>query len=113
MKTRILNLREERHILQAALAAAIGTTQSTISKIETGHITPDAGMIIQLSKYFNVSSDYILCLSEERMGFEYYLNNNFQFSEFIADFNKLTIKQKEYAHIFVLLMQGKNTDFVP
>lgn len=39
---------------------------ATINRLQTGKIqNPSAEAIIKLAKYFNVSADYLLCLTEE------------------------------------------------
>jgi ribosome-binding protein aMBF1 (putative translation factor) len=64
---RIKHLREEQNISQWQLAVAIcnNVNSSTISHWEVGVTTPNARYIIRLAKYFNVSADYILGLTEE------------------------------------------------
>ncbi len=64
MKTRIKELRLEKNYTQEALAAKAGVNQTALSRIECGLTLPDAGLLIQLSEIFQVSTDYILCLSE-------------------------------------------------
>lgn len=63
MKTRIQELREEKNISQTYLALQVGTTQATLSKIENGTSTPDAALVVLLAKFFHVSVDYLLCVS--------------------------------------------------
>lgn len=52
MKTRIQELREEKNLSQTNLALKIGTTQATLSKIENGTSTPDAGLVILIADFF-------------------------------------------------------------
>lgn len=60
----IRDLRKERHITQEQLAAAINTTQDTISLWELNKSCPDAFFIVKLAKYFSVSADYLLGLQD-------------------------------------------------
>ncbi len=60
----IRDLRKERHITQEQLAAAINTTQDTISLWELNKSCPDAFYIVKLCKYFCVSADYLLGLQD-------------------------------------------------
>lgn len=54
----------ERKLTGKQLAADIGVTEGTISKILTGlNTNPKSDTIIALAKYFNVSADYLLGLS--------------------------------------------------
>jgi len=61
---RIRELREQRHLNQEGLAQKISASQSTISAYETGDRTPDLEMLIRLSKFFGVSIDYLVSISE-------------------------------------------------
>ena len=72
MKTRIKELRLEKNLTQQTLAKYLGTNQTTLSKIECGLAIPDAMLLISLSNLFHVSTDYILCLSEERLSADYW-----------------------------------------
>ena len=59
------DLMAERKLTGKQLAADIGVTEGTISKILTGlNTNPKSDTIIALSKYFNVSTDYLLGLSD-------------------------------------------------
>ena len=42
-------------------------SQASISKYEVGSAEPDIGTIIKLAEYFNVSTDYLLGVSEVKM----------------------------------------------
>lgn len=66
MKTRIKELRLEKNYTQEALAAKAGINQTALSRIECGLTLPDAGLLIRLSEIFQVSTDYLLCLSDQR-----------------------------------------------
>lgn len=66
MKTRLKELRNTKKITQTALSVNIGCSQNTISRIELGEAVPNAEILIELSKYFNTSVDYILCLTDQK-----------------------------------------------
>ncbi len=59
-------LRLERGITQRELAEALNVVTASISSYETGGNYPSADVLIKLCKYFNVSSDYLLGLSDSR-----------------------------------------------
>ena len=61
---KIRNLREDQDLNQTQLGKAVGMTQRKISYIECGKYEPNIGDIIALCKYFEISSDYLLGLSE-------------------------------------------------
>ena len=60
-------LRCEKGLRQEDLAGAINVSQQTISRIENGMNSIPADILIHLSKYFRVSADYILKLSDARV----------------------------------------------
>ena len=61
---RLYDLRIERGKTQADTAAAAGISASVYNRIEKGGGTPDADSIIKLARYYGVSSDYLLGLSD-------------------------------------------------
>lgn len=60
---RIKDLREDRDLNQAEIAAVIKTTQQQYSKIETGKSDISGEKLILLSEFYDVSVDYILGLT--------------------------------------------------
>lgn len=61
---RLKELRIEKKISQAQLAADTGLTISAISKWEQGQRIPSAMAIITLAKYFHVTTDYLLGVTD-------------------------------------------------
>lgn len=51
---------------QEALADFVGVSQQTISKIEKNKFAISIDLLIALAKYFNVTTDYILEVSDEK-----------------------------------------------
>ena len=60
-------LRCEKGLRQEDLAGEINVSQQTISRIENGMNSIPADILIHLSKFFWVSADYILKLSDTRV----------------------------------------------
>ena len=58
-------LRQSRKITQTKLALDIGVSKQSVSNWENGNILPSIDVLILLSKYFNVSTDYILGLEDK------------------------------------------------
>ena len=58
-------LRIEKKLTQQQLADAIGIKRYNISDWEQGRTEPDISNIILLSKYFDVTTDYLLGLEED------------------------------------------------
>lgn len=77
MRNRIRELRKEYGLKQEELAAKINVSQQTISRIENEENSLPADTLADLAKYFKVSIDYILCLSEYRKTPEYMIEFNY------------------------------------
>ena len=60
----IRDLRKDKGLTQTQLAQKISTTQDTISLWELGKSYPDIINLIKLSKFFGVSTDYMLELKD-------------------------------------------------
>ena len=84
----IRSLREQAGYSQAGLAKKLGVTRSSVNAWDSGLSAPTAVYIIELSKLFHVSSDFILGLdntmqlnlsefSEEEVSILYSLINYF------------------------------------
>ena len=59
-KVRFKKLRNNKKISMDTLATELGTKKSTISMWENSDVIPREEMLIKISKYFNVSIDYLL-----------------------------------------------------
>lgn len=60
LSQKIQTLRKERNLTQEALADQLNVSRQALSKWELGVSTPEADKIVQLSEFFNVSTDYLL-----------------------------------------------------
>lgn len=60
LSEKIVNLRKARNISQEELAEQLGVSRQAVSRWEVGSALPDASNILQLSKLFGVSADYLL-----------------------------------------------------
>ena len=63
---RLIDIREDRDLLQSDIAKILNTTQSQYSLYENGLRTIPIEKLIILSKFYNVSTDYLLGLTNER-----------------------------------------------
>lgn len=63
---RIKELRQEKGVYQADLAKYLGLKQQTISAYENGTNEPDLKTLSKMSKYFDVSIDYLIGRSNVR-----------------------------------------------
>lgn len=66
MSNRIKELRTEKRITQLQLSIALGVTQETISAYEHNCHYPSVSALMEMSKIFNASMDYIMGLSPVR-----------------------------------------------
>lgn len=64
MQNRIRELREDRDLRQIDVAEETGIDQRTLSNYETGKTNPDSYAIIQLAKFYGVSTDYLLGITD-------------------------------------------------
>ena len=62
---RIRDLREDRDLSQREIAKVIQTTQQQYSKIETGKADISGEKLVLLARFYNVSADYILGLTDD------------------------------------------------
>lgn len=62
-KERLRELRNNENISQKNLATKLGISQQLVASWETGRSTPDTDMLVQLAHCFNVTTDYLLGLS--------------------------------------------------
>lgn len=61
---RLKELLEETKTTQTSLAKSIGCTRQAVSLYATGQSTPDIKILLKISEYFNVSTDYLLGKSD-------------------------------------------------
>lgn len=64
MESRIKILREKGGLIQAILATELGITQQTLSKYEKDVNIIKIDVLKRLAEYFNVTTDYLLGLSD-------------------------------------------------
>lgn len=62
---RVRELRERDKLTQGELAARIGTSASTLSRIEKGEIeSPGSDIVVKLARVFRVSTDFLLGITD-------------------------------------------------
>lgn len=64
MQHRLYELRKAKNITQQRLAVDLGVDQASISSYECGKYLPTIEMLLKLSEYFGVSTDYLLGVSD-------------------------------------------------
>lgn len=65
-KGKVRELRDKCDIKQTKLADDIGVSQQTVSRIEGDKLKMSVDTLIRLSKYFEVTTDYLLGISNVR-----------------------------------------------
>ena len=65
MLSNLKDLRKEKNLSQKQMAEKLCISQQTYSDYEKGKTEPTLDTIIELSKIFNVSADYLLGLVDE------------------------------------------------
>lgn len=63
-ENRIRELRRSHNMSQEALGTIINTTQQAVSKMEKDTCAISTDLLISIAEYFNVTTDYILGLSD-------------------------------------------------
>ncbi len=63
---RLKDLREDNNLTQAALAELLHVKQNTYSQYENGQRQIPIDCLIRLARYYSVSTDYILGLTQEK-----------------------------------------------
>lgn len=70
MAGRLKELRDGRRISQEMLGREVGTSQQNLSRYELDINTVPADMLIRLANYYNVTTDYILGVSDMKRNME-------------------------------------------
>jgi len=66
MYQRLRDLREDKDLTQAQVAAMLGMSQTGYSKYETGENDIPTQILIKLADFYNTSVDYILNRTNDR-----------------------------------------------
>lgn len=61
---RLKEVRVERGLTQRQVAEALGVAQNSIAGYETGARVPSIDVLIKFCKFYQVSADYLLGLSD-------------------------------------------------
>ncbi|HIX63651.1 MAG TPA: helix-turn-helix domain-containing protein [Candidatus Mediterraneibacter colneyensis] len=108
MDNRIRELRNEKGLRQEDLAGILNVSQQTISRIENGENSLPADILIDLSKFFRVSADYILKLSDARMTREYRIEAEKSLEkrmDFYRMYERLNRTNQEFIDLIMLRLE--------
>lgn len=98
MASRIKEVRESRHLIQEIVASEIGVTQQAFSKYERDITNIKVDVLIKLAEYFNVTTDYLLGLSDVKRDLQRQVEMNKDLDEYyelIEAFKSLDNYDKE------------------
>lgn len=76
MENRIKQLRKKRGLIQEILAAELGITQQMLSKYERDITLIKVDILKKIAEYFNVTTDYLLELSDVKRDLQGQLKMN-------------------------------------
>ena len=65
MRNRMRDLREDHDLTQTAVAKVLGVSQRKYSYVETGTQPLTAEFIVKLARFYGVSADYLLCMTDD------------------------------------------------
>lgn len=117
IKSRIRLLRERKRMSQLMLGREIGVSQQIISRIENDISTLSIDLLVNLANYFNVTTDYILGISDLKRGLEGQLKENKlldKYEDIIFFIEKLNDRDKKLMLVICQSMlrldEGNNYD---
>ena len=64
---KLVELRTKAGVTQEQVAKALSISNKTVSKWENGTSSPDLSMVVALARYYDVSTDVLLGLTESEM----------------------------------------------
>lgn len=82
MESRIKELRENRRLIQAILASELNITQQSLSKYERDITMIKIDILKKIAKYFNVTTDYLLGVSDVKRDLQGQMKMNKDMDEY-------------------------------
>lgn len=64
LSDRLIQLKTDNSLLQKEIAEKLQISVRTYQRYESGERSPDAELIVKMCKFFDVSADYLLGLSD-------------------------------------------------
>ena len=111
VNNRIRELRKSWNMSQEALAEVIHTTQQAVSRMENHAYDIPSESLIKMADYFNVTTDYILGVSDTKRDYngQYRMNQEMdKFYDIVLRYQKLSeINQKTLRCILERLEQAQ------
>ena len=113
MESRIKQLREKRGLIQEILAAELGITQQMLSKYEKDVTLIKVDILKKIAAYFNVTTDYLLGVSDVKRDLQRQMKMNETLDEFydlVEVYKELDCYDKEM--IWSIIQTIKKTTIV-
>lgn len=82
MESRIKELRENRRLIQAIFASELNITQQSLSKYERDITTIKIDILKSIAEYFNVTTDYLLGVSDVKRDLQGQMKMNKDIDEY-------------------------------
>lgn len=70
LKDRLKELRQEKRLIQDELAKKLNISRNTITRYENGTRQPNINTVKKIAELFDVSTDYLLGISDRRYNFD-------------------------------------------
>ena len=98
--TRLKQLRQRNRLTQSELAEILGLKPTAISNYESCRNEPSLEKLVSLAKYFDVSCDYLLGLSEAYLPIGGEVLDK-DIVDFFNDYQKLNAESVELLHQYI------------
>lgn len=69
-RTRIKNVREDRDLTQAEIGKILNKSQQGYNHIETGRAELKIDDLVKLCRYYNLSADYLIGLTDKEKSYK-------------------------------------------
>lgn len=70
LKDRLKELRQEKRLIQDELAKKLNISRNTITRYENGTRQPNINTVKKIAELFDISTDYLLGISDRRYNFD-------------------------------------------
>ena len=97
LKDKIKELRRKSGKTQSQLGDCLGVTQQAIERWENGRTEPNASMLIQISKFFGVTVDYLLDVPDESLN----IDRNSAMDTMIKMYKNLSLEERQVINRYI------------
>lgn len=100
---------------QETLAGFVGVSQQTISKVERNTEALCIGLLIEISDFFSVTTDYLLGLSDEKRNLlmENRVNRKIEhYYDLIVEFEELNENNKNTINVMIRALKAAQNEGV-